>query len=536
MSVLIYLLKVNLVLTVFYAFYWVFLRRNTFFQANRFYLLGSVLVSFLMPFIKVRHNYTFTEPLPQTLNELPTESIKSVVYQPVLAEARSFTFQWMDVLSVIYLVGVVFFSVRFIIALVRVYALLRESEPIGKPETRSGKDYWLLRTNKAFSSYSFFNFLILNKDDIFYNRGIITDHEEVHISQGHSWDIFFIEIAHIFCWINPLLIHYKDSLRKLHEFLADNIVEGNEKVPYAQFLFEYNFRMNASSLGNDFFRDSLLKERIQMMMKKRSSFWMIGTYAFVIPLAVCMSYFVVAQDVRRVRDAELIPAEFTGGINAFQTYFASNFAYPEGKQLEGEVYASFTVSKEGKVANVMLDKGIRADYNGRVAAVLMSMPDWIPAVKRKQLVESRVFMRITLGKPYGVIASLSNEDLAFRGVIVIDNEVKNYEQKLYYEDYANILKQYEKNKGQLPTYVKLIGQNDDLIDKYNLQAVNGVDYWMYEKQMLVVYNGKEMTDIKGGATSLRVDDSSVEVLSPEMATAKYGEKARHGALVINNKY
>ena len=424
MSVLIYLLKVNLVLTVFYAFYWVFLRRNTFFQSNRFYLLGSVLVSFLMPFIKVRHNYTFTEPLPQTLNELPTESIKSVVYQPVLIEAQTFTFQWMDVLSVIYMVGVVFFSARFIIALVRVYVLLRESEPIGKPETRSGKDYWLLRTNKAFSSYSFFNFLILNKDDIFYNRAIITDHEEVHISQGHSWDIFFIEIAHIFCWINPLLINYKDSLRKLHEFLADNIVEANEKVPYAQFLFEYNFRMNASSLGNDFFRDSLLKERIQMMMKKRSSFWMLGSYAFVIPLAGCMSYFVVAQDVRRVKDAELIPAEFRGGSEAFETYFASEFNYPEGRRLEGDIYASFTVSKDGEISNIELDRGIRADYNGRVSKLLKEMPYWIPAIKRKQVVESRVFMKLTIGKPNGIIVTRSNVDPALKKYKMADSGQK----------------------------------------------------------------------------------------------------------------
>ncbi|WP_259016366.1 M56 family metallopeptidase [Emticicia fluvialis] len=410
MSVLIYLLKVNLVLAAFFAFYWVFLRRNTFFQANRFYLLLSVLASFMMPVLKVRHTYNFDAPLPHTLNEIPTESLKAVVYQPVFQTARTFTFNWMDLVTVFYLVGAAYFCLRFIVALVSVYILLRESEPIGKPETRSGQNYWLLRTNKSYSSYSFFNFLILNRDDVFYNRGIITDHEEVHISQGHSWDIFFIEIAQIFCWFNPILILYKNSLRKLHEFLADSIVEGEEKVPYAQFLFEYNFRVNASNLGNDFFRDSLLKERIQMMMKERSPIWLAGKYIFLIPLIVCMGYFVVAQDVRRVKDSDLTPAEFKGGNKAFENYIATEFKYPEGPSKEGDIYASFTVGTDGEITNVVVDKGIRADYNGRVGSILKGMPYWIPAVKRKQVVESRVFMRLTLGKHNKIVVTQTNEN------------------------------------------------------------------------------------------------------------------------------
>jgi beta-lactamase regulating signal transducer with metallopeptidase domain len=523
-------------LIAFYAFYWVFLRKNTFFQTNRLYLLLSVVVSFLMPFIKIRHNYTFSQPLPVTLNELPTETIKSVAYQPVLENSHHFVFNWMDIVAAIYLAGAVVFSLRFVIALVQIYFLLRNSEPIDMSETRSGREYWLLRTNKAFSSYSFFNFLILNKEDIFYNRNIITDHEEVHISQGHSWDIFFIELTHIFCWFNPLLIFYKNSLRKLHEFIADSIVEGEEKVPYAEFLFAYNFRMNASTLGNDFFKDSLLKERIQMMMKNRTPLWMIGKYIFILPLVVFMGYFVVAQDIRRVRDADLIPAEFNGGLRAFESYFAKNFFYPQGKELEGDIYVSFTVDKTGEISDVFVDKGIRADYNGEAANVLESMPKWIPAEKRKKPVESRVFLRITLGRPYGVLANQSSIDPAFKGVIVIDDQVISRAQKLYHEDYARLLENYKKTRKHGNTYIKLTGNNDDLVEKYGDQAKYGVDFWMIEKQKLVIHNGEELTSMTGSVTAIRVEDSTVEVLSPAEAIKKYGEKARNGAIIINDNY
>lgn len=536
MSVLIYLLKVNLILIAFYAFYWVFLRKNTFFQTNRLYLLLSVVVSFLMPLMKIRHNYTFPQKLPVTLNELPAESIKEVVYQPVFSENYEYVFNWMDIVSALYLAGVVVFSLRFIIALVKIYFLLRNSEPIDMSETRSGREYWLLRTNKAFSSYSFFNFLILNKEDIFYNRSIITDHEEVHISQGHSWDIFFLEITHIFCWFNPLLISYKTALTRLHEFIADSIVEGSEKIPYAEFLFAYNFRTNASPLGNDFFKDSLLKERIQMMMKTRTPLWVISKYIFILPLVVGMGYFVVAQDVRRIKDNTLLPAEFKGGIRAFETYFAKNFRYPEGKRVEGDIYASFVVNKEGELSEFSIDKGLRSDYNGKVAQLLSSMPYWTPAERRKKAVESRVFLRITLGKSYGIIANQSNIDPAFRGVIVIDDQIISRAKKLYWEDYTSLLKSNKNLDENESTYLKLIGENQTLVDKYGEQAEFGVDFWMSKRQMLIIHNQEELNYIKGSAYSIMVEDAKVELLSPAEATKKYGEKAKDGAIIINDKY
>lgn len=536
MSVLIYLLKVNLILIAFYAFYWVFLRKNTFFQTNRLYLLLSVIVSFLMPAIKIRHNYTFSQKLPVTLNELPAESIKEVVYQPVLSDNYTYAFNWMDIVSAIYLAGVLVFSLRFIIALVKIYFLLRNSEPIDMSETRSGREYWLLRTNKAFSSYSFFNFLILNKEDIFYNRNIITDHEEVHISQGHSWDIFFIELTHIFCWFNPLLISYKTSLTRLHEFIADSIVEGDEKVPYAQFLFAYNFRMNASPLGNDFFKDSLLKERIQMMMKTRTPLWVLGKYIFILPLVVCMGYFVVAQDVRRIKDNTLLPAEFKGGMRAFESYFARNFRYPEGKRVEGDIYASFVVSKEGLLSELSVDKGLRPDYNGKVAQLLSSMPHWSPAERRKKPVESRVFLRITIGKSYGIVANQTNIDPAFSGVIVMDNQIISRAKKLYWEDYTAILKSNKNLDENESTYLKLIGENQTLVDLYGQQAENGVDFWFSKMQMLIIHNQEELNYIKGSSYSIHVDESKVDILSAEDALRKYGEKAKDGAIIITDNF
>lgn len=294
MEIIIYLMKANFCLVAFYAFYWVLLRKNTFFVANRFFLLGAIMVSILLPLIKIKHNFDFSSSLPLTFNELPIENLQSIVYQFFIDNI-----QLIDLLAFIYLSGGVLLLVRFIYSMIKVYNLLINGDPIGEEETRTGRNYWLLRSDESFSSYSFFNFLILNREDLYYNKNIITDHEEVHIAQWHSFDVLLMELVQLFCWFNPIVWFYKESLRKLHEFIADDIVESDEKASYAEFLFAYNFRINASNLGNNFFKDSLLKERISMMMQARSSILSAGKYLLIVPLLLLISYFVVVKDIRK---------------------------------------------------------------------------------------------------------------------------------------------------------------------------------------------------------------------------------------------
>jgi protein TonB len=273
-----------------------------------------------------------------------------------------------------------------------------------------------------------------------------------------------------------------------------------------------------------------------MMMKNRTPLWMISKYIFVLPLVVCLSYFVVAQDVRRVKPVDLLPAEFKGGIRAFESYFAKNFKYPEGKILEGDIYASFVVNTDGELTELTIDKGIRADYNGRVAEVLGSMPYWVPAERRKKAVESRVFLRITLGKPYGIIANQSSVNPAFKGVIVIDGYTIGSAKKLYNEDYMRLLKNYKDFKNSASTHVRLTGENQALIDKYGERAKFGVDLWMSQKPMLIVHNEEELIVVGSNSTAINVDDTTIEILMPKEATKKYGEKAQNGAIIIKDNY
>src|SRR5690554_6418321 len=62
-----YLLWANAYLAIFYGFYWFFLRKETFFQLNRVYLIGSALFSFLAPLLDLRIFKTSSELLSTVL-------------------------------------------------------------------------------------------------------------------------------------------------------------------------------------------------------------------------------------------------------------------------------------------------------------------------------------------------------------------------------------------------------------------------------------------------------------------------------------
>jgi bla regulator protein BlaR1 len=48
-----YFMQANCYLLLFYLFYFLFLKRETFFNLNRVYLLGSAFLALLIPILKV---------------------------------------------------------------------------------------------------------------------------------------------------------------------------------------------------------------------------------------------------------------------------------------------------------------------------------------------------------------------------------------------------------------------------------------------------------------------------------------------------
>lgn len=81
--------------------------------------------------------------------------------------------------------------------------------------------------------------------------------------------------------------------------------------------------------------------------------------------------------------------EFPDGPAAMQIFIRDNLRYPEEaklKKIEGTVVVQFIVTKEGKITNVTLIRGIGYGCDEEAIRVTQSMPDWKPGkYKNKEI-------------------------------------------------------------------------------------------------------------------------------------------------------
>ena len=77
--------------------------------------------------------------------------------------------------------------------------------------------------------------------------------------------------------------------------------------------------------------------------------------------------------------------EFPGGMEAMMKFVASNVKYPEAakdKNIEGRVFVSFVIEKDGSVSNVKVLRGIGGGCDEEAVRVVKSMPNWTPGKQK----------------------------------------------------------------------------------------------------------------------------------------------------------
>lgn len=121
---------------------------------------------------------------------------------------------------------------------------------------------------------------------------------------------------------------------------------------------------------------------------------------FLFIAIVCVAHFAKAQDstkqLKREDDriftfVEQKP-EFVGGEKALMKFLAENIKYPKDarkQKVEGKVFASFVVEKDGTISNITLLKRIFPSCDEEVVRVLNSMPKWIAGKRDGQNVKVR---------------------------------------------------------------------------------------------------------------------------------------------------
>lgn len=451
-SIILYFLQSTICMAFFYALYWFFLKRDTFFRVNRLFLLLTLLVSLLIPTLEIP-----IQAESQSTIETPLHVIDAVVKvshqylnsnmldEVVVTASVKKTLSWYQYLGILYFLGIFLFMLRFFSNLIQLIRWIKTSKIIRKNGFR------LVIMDEDYPPFSFLNYVFLSRAD--YQKTNFTSiiaHERVHVSQLHTFDLLLIEILTVLFWLNPVVWLYKSSIQEVHEYLADDkVVNGSVDVN------EYKMHIVNQFAGGDLFRlannfgQSTLKKRISMLGRIKTPRIALVKLILIIPIGMLLLSafaFTIKEEEKLASEfsiKELLPKDlnlfsplqveaddlyneneteypsllfrhkiskleykevnnseeiktianqmpvFPGGITALQNYLAQHVRYPKfvkKKKIEGRVFVSFVVNKEGDVKNVRLVRGVQPLLDQEALRVVSSLPKWIPGKQNGELV------------------------------------------------------------------------------------------------------------------------------------------------------
>lgn len=258
-TIFLYFGKMILVSAVMSAYYLLFLRDKTFHHYNRFYLLGTMVLSLLLPLLKVEYFTIETDSrILLLLNQFNQNSSQEV--------ENTFNFWNFGAL----ILGIVSFYLlaKLTLGLVKIHQLKKEFPK----ESIEGITFY--NTNLHDAPFSFFRNLFWKKS-ILINSDLgkqILKHEMVHIEQKHSFDKLFVQIIQSLFWFNPIFYFIKKEITLIHEYLADKkAVKNADTRAFAQMLLASNFSGNVLPATSPFL-SSNLKKRLKMLTQKNTKY------------------------------------------------------------------------------------------------------------------------------------------------------------------------------------------------------------------------------------------------------------------------
>ncbi|MFN1218450.1 M56 family metallopeptidase [Chryseobacterium kwangjuense] len=272
-------LKIILCSSLFIAVYHLFLEKEKMYRFNRFYLLFSLVFSYIIPFISIKTEAPKVESKPEVF-------IEDTAQQIILTQPAPESFDWMNIVWTAYGAVTVFFLIRFILSV----RAIKKME--GKKRIYQNQSVMVTKANLP--PFSFWNTIYLGeaymKDNVIDPRIFL--HEKSHLDQKHSIDLIFMDILTVFTWFNPIIFLYKKAIVTNHEFLADEAVLNSRYniKDYQNLILEEIIGTRNMALTHSFNFNNT-KKRFIMMTAKKSKFIVLKKAAGITALIAATALF-----------------------------------------------------------------------------------------------------------------------------------------------------------------------------------------------------------------------------------------------------
>ncbi|REG81253.1 M56 family metallopeptidase [Algoriphagus antarcticus] len=319
---MVYLLKSIACLLILLFVHRLLLQREAMHRFNRFFLLFSVVASFLIPLYTIEVHHEIAEPIELVSEPIFFESSSESLSEdlPVFVAVEKTQFNWENLFIGIYILISMIFLFRFVRNIkILVNQIQRNVKIIYRDQTLV-----LLKGDSL--PYSFLKYIFVAESHLENGKftDAVFDHERTHIEEKHSWDILFIEGLLVPLWFHPGLYWAKATIKLNHEFIADaaalrsTSLEKYESQLLAMMLSGQKYGL-ASSLNF-----SLTKKRFEMMKRKsRSS----NSWIKVLVLLPVLGMLVYFFSERVTAEADSDPAMPEVYVNASNTIYDDDIDY-----------------------------------------------------------------------------------------------------------------------------------------------------------------------------------------------------------------
>ena len=331
-ALFIFIAKSSGLLILFYCAYYFLLRKETFFNSSRWFLLAGLITSVVLPFL-VYTKIIWIEPAPIQNSALSSNFNYSQAYVPHAIVNEPFEINWNYVMLAIYAIGFLALFIKFAIDFYSLNSVLK-----GK-EIQQQADFKFVDIKENIAHFSYFDYIVYNSS-MFTPAELenILEHEKVHSDQNHTVDVLISRVFCVLFWFNPIIWLYKKAILQNLEFIADSEAAKkiSDKKAYQYTLLKITTHESCVAITNHFYQ-SLIKKRIVMLNKNQSKKRNYLKYFAVIPALVIFVLFfqikTIAQEKERKEAKEITEKE----DSVYVVKFHKNTTDQELKDIAGKL-------------------------------------------------------------------------------------------------------------------------------------------------------------------------------------------------------
>ena len=278
----IYILEWSACLLLFLLLYKMCFSGTTFHRFNRIFLLGSVVLSAVLPLIHIVPT-TQMEPVAEVCRTTawvdPTPLSTITIQSTIETQSDKMTpaETGAALLLVAYLLYIIIQLTGWGKSCAKMLWFLR-----GKRSHRVGRWIRLVEHDGEYGPFSWMNFIVISSSEQGFGRRASIRHELSHILLLHHLDLLLLMICVI---INPTCWLVMKEIKVIHEYEADDEVINHYRIQsrdYQRLLILRTVGAEAYALASSF--NLNIKKRIIMMKKKQSHWWRMAWIVITLPL------------------------------------------------------------------------------------------------------------------------------------------------------------------------------------------------------------------------------------------------------------